>query len=66
MRWRAQAIGAAHLIELNNLRRVVAVLKDLKQAEAFACQLAVQMLDAEIVVPQGATRQQHNQPVIRC
>ncbi|WP_326816192.1 hypothetical protein OIE61_44335 [Streptomyces sp. NBC_01762] len=65
--WRAQAIGAAHLIEQHHLRRVVAVLRDLKQAEAFACQLAVQMLDAEILIPsQGAVRYPHNQPVIRC
>ncbi|MET7647922.1 hypothetical protein ABZS83_30675 [Streptomyces sp. NPDC005426] len=46
---RAQAIGAAHLIEQHHLRRVVAVLRDLKQAEAFACRLAVHMLDAEIL-----------------
>jgi hypothetical protein len=65
--WRAQAIGAAHLIEQHRLRRVVAVLPDRKQAEAFACQLAVQMLDAEILIPgQGAVRYPHNQPVIRC
>ncbi len=65
--WRAQAIGAAHVIEQRNLRRVVAVLKDLKQAQEFANQLAVQMLDAEILVPPGgAVRYQHNQPVIRC
>ncbi|MEI5519870.1 Helicase associated domain protein [Streptomyces brasiliscabiei] len=65
--WRAQAVGAAHVIEQRNLRRVVAVLENTKQAEAFACQLAVQMLDAEILLPQqGAVRYQHNQPIIRC
>ncbi|MEU2995719.1 DEAD/DEAH box helicase [Streptomyces griseoincarnatus] len=65
--WRAQAIGAAYLIEQHHLRRVVAVLRDRKQAEAFACQLAVHMLDAEILIPrQGAVWHPHNQPVIRC
>ncbi|MER6610554.1 Helicase associated domain protein [Streptomyces sp. NPDC000927] len=65
--WRAQAIGAAHLIEQHHLRRVVAVLEDKKQAEAFACQLAVRMLDAEILTPgQGAVRYAHGQTVIRC
>ncbi|MBV9023970.1 MAG: DEAD/DEAH box helicase family protein, partial [Streptomycetaceae bacterium] len=65
--WRAQAIGAAHLIEQHHLRRVVAALGDTKQAEAFACQLAVRMLDAEILIPpHKAVRYQHNQPVIRC
>jgi superfamily II DNA or RNA helicase len=65
--WRAQAVGAAHVIEQHNLRRVVAVLKDKKQAEAFACQLAVRMLDAEILVPpHKAVGYEHNWPVIRC
>ncbi|MEU2180915.1 Helicase associated domain protein [Streptomyces thermolilacinus] len=65
--WRTQALGAAHLIEQHRLRRVVAVLRNRKQAEAFACQLAVQMLDAEILLPrQAAVRYPHNQPVIRC
>ncbi|MFR0359595.1 Helicase associated domain protein [Streptomyces sediminimaris] len=65
--WRPQALGAAHLIEQHRLRRVVVVLRDRKQAEAFACQLAVRMLDAEIIIPgQGAVRYPHNQPVIRC
>ncbi|MER6145198.1 Helicase associated domain protein [Streptomyces sparsogenes] len=65
--WRAQAIGAAQLIEQHRLRRVVAVLKDHKQAEAFGCQLAVQMLDAEILIPrETAVPYPHNQPVIRC
>ncbi|MEU2490890.1 Helicase associated domain protein [Streptomyces sp. NPDC007883] len=65
--WRAQAVGAAHVIEQRNLRRVVAMLENTKQAEAFACQLAVQMLDAEILLPQqAAVRYQHNQPIIRC
>ncbi|WNO76940.1 Helicase associated domain protein [Streptomyces sp. AM8-1-1] len=65
--WRTQAIGAAHIIEQHRLRRVVAVLRDLKRAEAFACQLAIQMLDAEIrIPPQTAVRYPHNQPVIRC
>ncbi|MEV7863716.1 Helicase associated domain protein [Streptomyces hirsutus] len=66
-RWCAQAIGAARLIEQHHLRRVVAVFRDLKQAEAFACQLAARMLDAEILIPPDkAVRYQHNQPVIRC
>ncbi|GAA3043514.1 hypothetical protein GCM10017562_75970 [Streptomyces roseofulvus] len=65
--WRAQALGAAHLIEQHRLRRVVAVLPDRKEAEAFACQLAVHMLDAKILIPrQGAVYYPHNQPVIRC
>lgn len=65
--WRAQAIGAAHVVEQHNLRRVVAVCENTKQAEAFACQLAMQMLDAEILLPQQrAVDYQHNQPVIRC
>ncbi|MEN8651690.1 Helicase associated domain protein [Streptomyces sp. 21So2-11] len=65
--WRAKAIGTAHVIEQHNLRRVVAVLPTQRQAEAFGSQLAVRMLDAEIVVPPwGAVRYKHNQPVIRC
>ncbi|MEU3099855.1 Helicase associated domain protein [Streptomyces sp. NPDC006967] len=65
--WRTQALGVAHLIEQHHLRRVVAVLPDRKQAEAFACQLAVHMLDAEILIPQQrAVRYPHNQPVVRC
>ncbi|MET9647648.1 Helicase associated domain protein [Streptomyces syringium] len=65
--WRTQALGAAHLVEQHRLRRVVAVLRNRKQAEAFACQLAVQMLDAEILIPrQAAVRYPHTQPVIRC
>ncbi|MFJ6798892.1 Helicase associated domain protein [Streptomyces sp. NPDC091268] len=50
-RWRTQAFGSAHIIEQHRLRRVVAVLADMKQAEALACQLAVRMVDAEIFVP---------------
>ncbi|MDI3390660.1 Helicase associated domain protein [Streptomyces sp. B-S-A8] len=66
-RWRAQPIGAAHIIEQHRLRRAVAVLSDLQQAEAFACQLAVRMPDAEILVPpETAVRYPHFQPVIRC
>ncbi|MBY8864491.1 DEAD/DEAH box helicase [Streptomyces sennicomposti] len=65
--WRAQAVGAAHLIEQHRLRRVVAVLENKKQAEAFACQLAVRMLDAEILTSgEGAVPYAHGQPVIRC
>jgi superfamily II DNA or RNA helicase len=65
--WRTQALGTAHLIEQHRLRRVVAVLRNRKQAEAFACQLATQMLDAEILLPrETAVRYPHNQPVIRC
>ncbi|WP_405008558.1 Helicase associated domain protein [Kitasatospora purpeofusca] len=66
-RWRAQAIGLAHVIEQHALRRVVAVLESPKDAQAFACQLAVQMLDAEISVSSDrASRRRHNQPVIHC
>ncbi|MBF6050227.1 hypothetical protein GO001_34505 [Streptomyces sp. NRRL B-1677] len=65
--WRAQAVGAAHVIEQHHLRRVVAVLENKKRAEAFACQLAVCMLDAEILTSgEGAVRYAHGQPVIRC
>jgi superfamily II DNA or RNA helicase len=65
--WRAQAIGTAHVIQQHKLRRVVAILENKQQAEDFAAQLAVQMLDAEILLPpRRAVRYQHNQPVIRC
>lgn len=65
--WRAEALGVAHAISQQDLRRVLAVFKKTKQAEKFACQLAVQMLDAEILVPpQRPERHPHNQPIIHC
>ncbi|MFC8717077.1 Helicase associated domain protein [Kitasatospora sp. NPDC057198] len=66
-RWRAQAIGLARVIEHHTLRRVVALLESPKEAQEFGCQLAVQMLDAEIRVPSDRPSQRrHNQPVIHC
>ncbi|WP_327250040.1 hypothetical protein [Streptomyces sp. NBC_01320] len=45
----------------------MAVLGDIRQAEDFAAQLAVHMIEAEIVVPPlKAVSYEHNQPVIRC
>ncbi|MFJ5829548.1 Helicase associated domain protein [Streptomyces sp. NPDC093089] len=65
--WRTQALGTRHAIERFNLRRVVVALENVAQARDFACQLAVRMLGAEILVPpQGPVRYTHDQPVIRC
>nr|WP_272920417.1 Helicase associated domain protein [Streptomyces sp. SID8380] len=65
--WSTEANATAQLIEKLQLRRVAVILATKGAAEKFGLQLAVDMLDAEILLEgDPAVRYAHKQPVIRC
>ena len=66
--WSTEANATAQIIERLQLRRVAVVLATKGEAQKFGMQLAVDMLDAEILLEDDppAGRYAHDQPVIRC
>lgn len=65
--WSAEANATAQIIEKLQLRRVAVALATKDAARKFGLQLAVDMLDAEILLEgDPAVRYAHDQPVIRC
>lgn len=65
--WSAEANATAQIIERLQLRRVAVALATKDAARKFGLQMAVDMLDAEILLEgDPAVRYAHDQPVIRC
>ncbi|WP_079074863.1 Helicase associated domain protein [Streptomyces atriruber] len=66
-KWRAEANATTQIIKHHQLRRVLVALATNRDAEEFGLRLAVDMVDAEILVEgQSAVRYAHNQPIIHC